>query len=134
MNASIPMSAPVVHFEIPDDDLARAKAFYSAAFEWRLQQAPGLEYVLAGTTPIDAQQRPATPGAINGGILRRQAPIKSPVITINVNSIDAAAKKIVKAGGRIVREKLAVGTMGFAAYFTDTEGNVLGLFEAAAAR
>ncbi len=31
---------------------------------------------------------PKTPGAINGGMLKLQAPVKSPVITINVANIE----------------------------------------------
>jgi predicted enzyme related to lactoylglutathione lyase len=33
--------------------------------------------------------------------------------------------------GKIGRSKEAVGDMGFAAYFTDTEGNLVGLWETA---
>ncbi|HVL02937.1 MAG TPA: hypothetical protein VM386_00735 [Acidimicrobiales bacterium] len=31
-------------------------------------------------------------------------------------------------GGQVVRGKEPVGDMGFAAYFTDTEGNLMGLW------
>ncbi len=68
-------------------------------------------------------------GAINGGMLKRQEPIKNVVITINVKDIDEAAKKLEKAGGKVIREKMKVGEMGLAAYFEDTEGNVLGLWQ-----
>lgn len=69
------------------------------------------------------------PGVINGGMLKRQEPIKNPVITINVESIDEAHKKIEAAGGKVIRDKLPVGDIGFASYFRDTEGNVVGLWE-----
>jgi len=32
-------------------------------------------------------------------------------------------------GGKVIRPKMAVGDMGFAAYFKDSEGNVIGLWE-----
>jgi len=32
-------------------------------------------------------------------------------------------------GGKTVQKKMPVGDMGFAAYFKDTEGNVIGLFQ-----
>lgn len=64
-------------------------------------------------------------------MLARQAPIKNPVITIEVASIDASLQQIEKLGGRVVRGKQPVGEMGFAAYFSDTEGNVLGLWQTA---
>jgi predicted enzyme related to lactoylglutathione lyase len=62
-------------------------------------------------------------------MLERQDPVKSPVITINVKNIDQAAEAIEKNGGKLVRPKMAVGDMGYAAYFKDTEGNVIGLWQ-----
>ena len=50
---------------------------------------------------------------------------------IDVDSIDDAFKKVVAAGGTVINEKMAVGEMGFAGYFTDTEGNLIGLWETA---
>ena len=62
-------------------------------------------------------------------MLKRQAPIRSPVITIDVASIGDSSKKIVKQGGKIARKKAKVGDAGYAAYFKDTEGNILGLWQ-----
>ena len=50
-------------------------------------------------------------------------------VTINVASIDEAEKRIQKNGGKMIRKKMPVGDMGFAAYFQDSEGNVVGLWE-----
>lgn len=125
------MSNPVVHFEIPADDMERAQGFYSRAFGWSINSMPGMRYTLLGTAPTGEGGAPTEPGSINGGMLERQDPVQSPVITINVPEIDAALAKIQEVGGGTVREKWAVGDMGFAAYFTDSEGNVLGLWETA---
>ncbi|HEY4673935.1 MAG TPA: VOC family protein [Nitrososphaerales archaeon] len=119
----------VVHFEIPADNPKRAQKFYSTVFDWKINNMPDMGYALLGTTEVDKNQMPTKPGAINGGMLKRQAPVKSVVITINVASIDDAAKKIVKQGGKVVRKKSKVGDMGYAAYFKDTEGNVMGLWQ-----
>ena len=54
------------------------------------------------------------------------------MLTVDVADIDAALSAIGKPAASTVREKFAVGDMGFAAYFTDTEGNVVGLWENAA--
>jgi uncharacterized protein len=124
------MAAPVVHFEIPADDLGRAEGFYRDVFGWEINSIPGMGYTLVGTTPT-TDSGPTEPGAINGGMLARQAPITSPVIVIQVDDVDVALKTIEGLGGRTIRERLPVGDMGFAAYFTDTEGNVVGLWETA---
>lgn len=125
------MSDPVVHFELPADDLDRAQGFYAEVFGWECRSMPGIGYVLVSTTPTDDQGMPRQPGAINGGMLARQEPITAPVITVQVASIDAAAQAIERKGGSVVRGRQPVGDMGFSAYFKDTEGNLVGLWELA---
>ncbi len=58
----------VVHFEIPVDDLDRAKSFYGSVFGWQLQTMSDMnDYTIAMTTAVDQQtQSPTEPGAING--------------------------------------------------------------------
>ena len=124
------MSGKVVHFEIPADDLDRAQRFYGEAFNWELSSMPGMGYVLATTTP-SGDQGPTEPGAINGGMLERQHPITTPVIVIDVDDINKSLEAITGLGGAVVRPKEPVGEMGFAAYFTDSEGNLMGLWQTA---
>lgn len=119
----------VVHFEIPVDDLDRAQKFYKSVFDWKMDSMPGMEYILIRTVPVDEQGRPAEPGAINGGMMKRQRPVNCPIIVINVQNIDDAVKKVKSKGGEIVREKMQVGDMGYAAYFKDPEGNIIGLWQ-----
>ncbi len=38
--------------------------------------------------------------------------------------------KLEEAGGKIVRAKMPVEDFGYAAYFKDTEGNIVGLWQA----
>ena len=120
----------VVHFEIPSDDTARAKEFYGSIFEWQLQEVPEMQYITAMTVPVDERQMPTEPGAINGGLYKRsnQAPA-TPVITIGVDSIDEALKKVEAAGGETIAPRTEIEGMGAFAYFKDTEGNTLGLWE-----
>ena len=54
---------------------------------------------------------------------------KSPVIVMDVKSIEESVKKIMSNGGKITREKTAVGDMGWYAQVQDTEGNVIGIWE-----
>jgi predicted enzyme related to lactoylglutathione lyase len=119
----------VVHFEIPADDLPRAKEFYSTVFGWSTSEMPEMEYVMLGTVESDENGMPKKLGAINGGMMKRQDPLRHPVVTIDVESIDDALASVKKNGGQVVREKLAVGDMGFTAYFRDSEGNVIGLWQ-----
>jgi predicted enzyme related to lactoylglutathione lyase len=125
------MAGRVVHFEVPYSDGDRARAFYTEAFGWNLMVMPELSYTMASTGPVDDQAFPAEPGFINGGMFERTEALRGPMITIDVDDLDAALKTVESLGGKQVGEKLPVGDMGFAAYFEDTEGNVLGLWQTA---
>jgi len=119
----------VVHFEIPADDVERARTFYAEGFGFELGGLPGFDYTFVTTTPTGEDGRPIEPGAINGGMFKREAPFAGPVVTISVDDIDATLDLVERLGGKRLVEKQAVGEMGFAAYFVDTEGNTMGLWQ-----
>ena len=124
----------IVHFEIPADDPKRASKFYQDAFGWMLTSMPEMNYTMASTTPSDEQGMPQKPGAINGGMPSRKdfkhmTGSEHTVVTISVTDIDSSLQKIEKLGGKKVTGKAPVGEMGWTAYFKDTEGNVVGLWQ-----
>jgi uncharacterized protein len=122
----------VVHFEIPVDDLGRAKEFYSSAFDWDLNDSDmggGMVYTTVRTVETDDKMMPKESGAINGGMMGRSADAKTPVITIQVDSIDDSLKKVEAGGGKVVTPRTPIPNMGAFAYFKDSEGNTMGLFE-----
>lgn len=119
----------VVHFEIPADNVERARKFYQEIFDWKITPIPQMNYTLLGTVEIDENNMPKETGAIEGGLMERSLGIKSPVLTINVTNIDVAIEKIQKQGGKSVQGKKEVPTIGFIAYFANTEGNTLGLVQ-----
>ena len=127
----------VVHFEIPADDLERAKTFYSSVFDWDLQTVPvpGGEYTTVTTTPVDQQTQmptePAPPPAPSAPTARDER-WPAPVITVAVEDIDQALQEIEAQGGGTVTPRTAMPGMGAFAYFKDPEGNVLGLWETSA--
>jgi predicted enzyme related to lactoylglutathione lyase len=123
------MSARVVHFEVPFDDADRARSFYRDVFGWQIQSLPEMGYTIVTTGPTSDQGMPTEPGYIGGGMLQRQPPVSTPVITLQVDDIDATLVAVEKNGGRSLGEKLTVGEMGFAAYFNDSEGNLMGLWQ-----
>ena len=120
----------IVHFEIPAKNVKRASTFYTKAFGWQITQFPGFEYWSLGTTPSDKNGTPTSPGAINGGMGKKGVMAPSAVtVTISVTDIDAALATVKKLGGKVTGKKTPVGDMGFSAYFEDTEGNNIGLFQ-----
>lgn len=124
------MAGKVVHFEIPYDDGDRARGFYRDAFGWDLQTWGEGDYTLVMTGPT-GESGATEPGFINGGMMQREAPYSSPVLVIEVDDIDAALATVERLGGSTAMAKQAVGDMGWSAYFTDPEGNLMGLFQTA---
>jgi len=74
---------------------------------------------------------PTEPGFINGGMLARGEPVGRPVLVVDVEDIDATLKEVERLGGSTVVGRQTVGDMGFSAYFTDSEGNLMGLWQSA---
>jgi len=115
--------ASIVWFEIPADDVERAKSFYSALFGWKIDRLPGpMEY-----WHIDTGGSEDSP---DGGLLKRQNP-QPPGISnyISVASADESAAKVEKLGGKICMPKTAVPEMGYFVICQDPENNTFALWE-----
>ena len=125
------MSGEVGHFEIPADKPDRARKFYAATFGWKMNEMPGMDYTMVSTGPVDEKGMPKEPGFVGGGIGPRAGALEHPVVTIMVDEIDDAVKRIEKNGGKIIQKKKPVGdgSMGWTAYFKDSEGNTVGLYQ-----
>jgi predicted enzyme related to lactoylglutathione lyase len=121
--------AKVVHFEIPFENKPRAMKFYAETFDWRLEDMPQMDYVVASTVDVDDRHRPKEPGAINGGLFPRPKEAPGPTIYLDVPSVEAAVTKVEKAGGKVVTPATPIPGMGAYARVKDTEGNVIGLFQ-----
>jgi uncharacterized protein len=128
------MSGKVIHFEIPADDPKRANQFYSATFGWKANVLPGMDYTMVSTGPVDDHGMPTESGFVGGGIGKRGGNLVHPVVTILVDDITAMETTIEKNGGKILQRKQPIGdgSMGHTAYFKDSEGNVMGLFQSPA--
>jgi predicted enzyme related to lactoylglutathione lyase len=56
-------------------------------------------------------------------------PGETPILVLEVASIEEHLKKIEAAGGKAQMEILPIGDMGFYTRFVDPEGNVMGLWQ-----
>ncbi len=128
----------IVHFEIPADDVERAQTFYTEIFGWKIKKfdmpatgsTGGDPYFIVHTAETDEKGMVKTPGAINGGMMKRKQPGQPFMNYINVNSIDEMLVKIKEKGGEICMPKTEIAKgMGWIACFKDTEGNMIGLHE-----
>jgi uncharacterized protein len=124
---------PVVHFELPAADRVRMADFYTKVFGWQTEML-GEEmgnYVTASTTSTDANGRPTTPGAINGGFYPVSAgdPKQHPSVVIAVDNIKEAAASVAKSGGTVLGEPVMIPGIGMYVSFIDTEGNRLSILQ-----
>ena len=123
---------PVIHFEMPYDDAARASRFYQQAFGWETQQM-GAEmgnYVVLTTGKEDS--RPDAPrGVIGGGLFGRSAdmPAQYPSVVIAVKEVRAAMKRIQDAGGEVLGEPMQIPGIGLYLSFFDTERNRVSILQ-----
>lgn len=123
----------VQHFEIPADDVARARKFYEGVFGWKTMEfpMPGMLYVGLHTGPVDEKNMWKEAGFINGGMFQRnpQFPVQGPTVAITVDDIDASLAKVKATGGTVLMEKMEIAGMGLYAYIKDTEGNIIGVWQ-----
>lgn len=118
---------PVVHFEMPAEDIKRMANFYSDAFGWKAQffgEDMG-NYVTVSTAETGEDGRPTMPGTINGGLYPKEPdmPPQHPSVVIAVDDINESIKKIKEAGGQILGEPADIPGIGSYVSFIDTEGN-----------
>ena len=117
------------YVEVPFDDAERAYAFYREVFGWNLMPMPEMDYTGVSTGPTNEQGMPTEPGYIGGGMTPRGDMVPAPVITLQVDDIDKTLATLEDHGGSRAGDKITVGEMGFAAYFRDSEGNLMGLWQ-----
>ncbi len=116
-----------VHFEIPADDVERAKKFYGELFGWKIEKFTGptpMEY-----WSITTGAETGGMGSLGGGMMMRQMPDQHITIYIDVPSVDEYADKVKSLGGQVVFPKAAVPGMGYFAVCVDQENNGFGLWE-----
>jgi predicted enzyme related to lactoylglutathione lyase len=65
---------------------------------------------------------------IGGGIQKRVEP-GGTFIVINVPSVDEYVKKIEANGGKVTQPKMPIPGIGWAAYFKDLDGNLVGIYQ-----
>ena len=123
------MSARVAHFEIHAANPQRAMEFYTKSLGWEFSQWGDQPYWMIKTGPAE------TPG-IDGGLLPRRGDdplegqaVNAYVCTVLVSSLDETIAAVTANGGSIAVPRMAVPTIGWLAYFKDTEGNILGAMQ-----
>jgi predicted enzyme related to lactoylglutathione lyase len=127
--------ANIVYFEIPADDIDRAKRFYHSLLGWKIEptKVPNPEMISMGYQDIiTGDPKEVTPmgGTLSsGGIYKRQMN-KEPIINyVMVDDIDKMISMVEKLGGKITVPKMEIKYVGQVVIIQDTEGNTIGLYK-----
>ena len=120
------MANPFVHIELHTGDLAKAKAFYSSLFDWKLQDMPmpdGGSY-----TMINVGE------GTGGGMMSTPAPGVPPhwLAYVGVDDVAAATEKARALGAAVVQDVVEVAGYGWLSVLTDPTGATFALWQAKA--
>lgn len=113
--------------EIRTSDIERTAAFYESVFGWKTTDKETAD----GTAVwiFDTGGEPRLQNLRRGGIWFRPSGERLGVVVyIVVDDIEVTLRQITELGGKVVDPKAPVGA-GYAAFFTDPSGNLLGLYE-----
>jgi uncharacterized protein len=110
----------IAHFAINVDDVPTARRFYETVFGWR--------FTAYGPPDFYRIQTPDGPG---GALQKRRDLVEGqPTIgfecTVAVADVDATARSVTAAGGRILMAKTRLAGVGDLIFFADPSGNVVG--------
>ncbi len=120
------MANAFVHVELNTTDIAKAKAFYGALFDWSLTDVPmgpDHSYTMIGV------------GEGTGGGMQRHPVAGAPsnwLAYAHVTDVTAATEKARDLGAQVMREPTEVMGAGWLSIIIDPTGASLGLWQPAA--
>ena len=125
------MSNAVGWFEIYVQDMQRAKRFYEAVLDIKLEKMPSPTPEMnmeMWTFPSDKATAKTSYGAC--GMLVKMDGFPSGVggtlVYFGCKDCAVEASRVTASGGAIVKEKTSIGEYGFIALARDSEGNMIG--------
>jgi len=111
----------ICHIEIPCGDLQRAEKFYGTVFNWSFPFRME-DYVIWKANDMEYD--------VAGGLLKSDVHLPRPWLHLFVPNIEEALEKVKANGGEVLKERFEIpGGHGFNAFFKDTEGNQMSLYE-----
>jgi len=128
------LKGQICWLEVPVSDLARAAAFYKAVLGWECDaSAEGKPSTLPTAKTVHFFSKGVMNGAFlvmaDGGAVGCDVKRPGAVATFMVDGIEESLSKVEAQGGKAVVPKTEIGgDMGYFARFTDSEGNLQGLW------
>jgi predicted enzyme related to lactoylglutathione lyase len=119
--------ANIAYFQIPAEDVARARKFYQSLLGWKIEPDTTLpDKSLQWQNIITGEPEEGTMNM--GGIYKRQMP--GPIMNfVHVEDFEQVLANVEKLGGKIIMPGNEIETVGLVAVISDTEGNIIGLWK-----
>lgn len=116
------MTYPIVHLDISAKDPGASSKFYAEAFGWKIIKDDSFNYYMFSSE-----------GGPGGGFVQVGKDYKEGEVIpyLGTDDIDAALKKVEKAGGKTLLAKTEIPGFGWFAFFADPAGNRIGLYTGA---
>ena len=115
---------PVCWFDINVSNLEKSKLFYETVFGIKLTDLP-IEWGKQSTFPFNEDGANATGALVESQNVSTQ--VGNTVIYFSSEDCITEEVRIEKAGGKIIKNKMAIGQFGFISLFQDLDGNTIGL-------
>jgi len=123
--------ANIAYFEIPADNVDRAKRFYHDLLGWKIEptRSMGDPAKMKAMQYQDVMTGAAKEGTMSmGGMYKRQ--MKENIMNyVVVEDLDKVLAKLEKLGGKIAVPKMEIKGVGWTAIIMDTEGNAIGIWK-----
>ena len=123
--------ANIAFFQIPADNVDRARHFYHSLLGWKIgpTKTPMDPAMQASMQFQDIVTGDVKEGVMNMGLLYKRQMTEPIINFVTVDDIDRILKNVEKLGGRIMRPKEEIKTVGLVAIIQDSEGNAIGLWK-----
>jgi predicted enzyme related to lactoylglutathione lyase len=117
------MPDALVHFAIHADDVSRAEDFYRRVFKWSFQRYGPPDFVQVkdengGDLPVRGAIQSRKYNVLGSNVLGFEC-------SVQVDDLDATAKAVENAGGKILMGRTAIPGVGWIIKFQDSEGNLV---------
>jgi predicted enzyme related to lactoylglutathione lyase len=117
---------PVGWFEIYVQDMARAKKFYEAVLQVKLEKLNSPEIEM-WAFPMNMESSGASGSLVRMPGFPAGGTSNSTLVYFSCADCATESSRVVESGGRIQKNKMSIGQYGFIALAFDTEGNMFGL-------
>jgi len=123
--------ANIAFFQVPADNIDRAKHFYHSLLGWKIAptQTPMDPAIIASMQFHDIITGDSREGTMNMGLLYKRQMTEPIINFVIVDDLDKILANVEKLGGKIVRPKEEIKTVGLVAIILDSEGNPIGLWQ-----